>query len=586
MAAVVYQYGTPVPPFGAIDAGDVGVFPIYEGLDPANLGAHEGMGLLIVAAPFNPDTVTTTPGPLPFGTAEGALAYTFDNTGSAATIYPAATHGATSAPDDTPADTYVPSAFTGEVQNQLSLFNGADPLQPGQAAFGELQIIDPNGDDNLDDLLALGWEGAAIELRRGVPGEAFSTWSTVAKLTATGMVGDIKAKSLRLRSMGWLLEAAELHGERYGGTGGLDGDPTLAGRLKPYAVGYVSNITPVTINAVKLIGQVSRSAVTSITNVTDGHGTALLSAGDFGTYDALAGATIPVDGFATCLALGLYRLGAAPVFGITCNVQGDAETVNGLAGPTSRGRIVRRIAAGLGSLRLMDSTQIDFAAFQDFENKQPAAVGWYWDGGQQITKAAAIAEVMAGCCGWWLVRPNGQLSIGQAEDPASFGVTLTLAYPATDSGECRLGEPAITDTLPPRRATYIGWQRNYTVQTPDKLAGSVSQADTLLYGQPTRYAGGADQWRANNYPTSPAVYLFGNYRDEADAIAEADRQMQLFSVQRTRYAIPIAMDPLADVVGQRAQIDNLNRLGWGSSKALLTCGLQAAGNSVTLHFWG
>src|SRR4051794_10011995 len=104
MGAVVYQYGTPVPPFGAIDAGDVGVFPIYEGLDPANLGAHEGQGLLIVAAPFNPETVTETPGPIPFGTAEGAVANTFDVTGATTTIYPAATHGASSVPSDTPAN--------------------------------------------------------------------------------------------------------------------------------------------------------------------------------------------------------------------------------------------------------------------------------------------------------------------------------------------------------------------------------------------------------------------------------------------------------------------------------------------------
>lgn len=584
MGSVVYQRGTPVPPFGAVDAGEVGVFPIYEGVDPADLGAHEDKGLLLVATPFDPSAVVTTPGPLPFGTAEGAAAYTFDTTGALATIYPAATHGTSTAADDIPAEIYVPGKFTGAATHALSLFGGADPLQAGTGTVGELEIVDPEGEDNLDTLLDLGWEGAAIELRRGVPGTPYRTWGTIARLTAAGLVGDIQSKRLRLRDLSWLLQAAELHGDRYGGTGGADGDATLAGILKPYAVGYVFNLTPVMINATALIGQVSRSSVAAISAIYDGRAP-LTPGADYPTYPALAAAAAAPGSYATCLAQGLYRLGSTPVYGITCDVVGDADTIGSLPGPTSRGRIVRRIATGLGTVRFSDSEQIDCTAFQDFENKQPAPVGFYWDGRSEISKAAAIAEVMAGVCGWWLVRPNGQLSIGQAEDPA-YGATLTLSYPGTESGECRLGEPVITDTLAPRRATFIGFQRNYTIQQQNQLAGSVSQVDALLYSQPTRYVGGTDLWRANSYPTSQAVYLLANYRDEADARAEYERQQLLFSVARTRYAVPVAMDPHADVVGQRAQIANLNRLGWGASKALLACGIEVAGNAVTLHFWG
>lgn len=585
MGAVVYQRGTPVPPFGAIDAGEVGVFPLYEGVDPADLGAHEGRGLLLVATPFDPAAVVTTPGPLPFGTAEGAAAYTFDSSGAQTTIYPAATDGASTAADDVPASTYVPAKFTGAATHAQSLFGGANPLEPGSGTVGELEIVDPAGNDNRDDLLALGWEGAAIELRRGVPGTPYRTWGTIAKLTAAGLVGDLRSKRLRLRDLSWMLEAAELHGERYGGTGGTDGDASLAGRLKPYAAGYVFNITPVMINAVALIGQVSRSSVAAISAAYDGRVPLALGA-DYASYADLAAATVAPGTYATCLAQGLYRLGAAPVYGITCDVVGDADVFGGLGAPTTRGRIVRRIATALGAVRFSDSEQIDFAAFQDFENKQPAPCGWYWDGSAETSKAAAIAEVMAGVCGWWLVRPNGQLSIGQAEDPALYGPTLILAYPGADSGECRLGEPVITDTLAPRRATFIGFQRNYTVQAQNQLAGSVSQVDALLYSQPSRYAGGTDLWRANNYPTSAAVYLLANYRDEVDARAEYERQQLLFSVARNRYAVPITMDPHADVVGQRAQIANLNRLGWGASKALLACGIEAAGDTVQLHLWG
>lgn len=579
MAQVVYQRGGPPLPFGTIDADEVGTFPLYEGVDPADLGAHEGKALLIVAAPFNPSTVVTTPGPIPFGSVEGVVAYSFDNTGARTTTYPAATHGRTTAPTDTPAGIYVPGKFSGDVQTQLSLFGGADPMSQAGATAGELILLDPDGE--LDTLLDCGWDGADIEIRRGDETDDFSTYSTVAKFCGAGMVGDLRTKSLRLRPLSWRLEAAELHGTRYLGTGGVEGDSALAGRLKPYAAGYVFNITPVPINATSLIVQVSFTSIAGVTAVRDG-GVALSFNADFATFAFLAAATLAPGQYATCLASGLIRLGAAPVYGVTCDVRGDADVFNSVAGPTTRAGVVRRIATGLGSVRFSDTEQIDYRSFQDFENRQPAPVGWYWDGAQEVTKADAITEVLAGCLGWWLVRPNGQITIGQAEDPEAYFATLTLDY----DGEARMGEPSISDTIPPRRATFIGWRRNYTQQQQDQLATSVTQADALIYGQPARYAAYIDLWLGNNYPTSPVVYLLGNYRDEADATAEAQRQTRLHSVTRRRYILPIVMDPLADAVGQRTRVAGLNRLRWGAAKQFLACGFEAAGSDVKLHLWG
>lgn len=584
MSEIVYQYGGPPIPFGVIDADEVGTFPVYEGTDPANLGAHAGKALLIVAAPFDPTVTVATPAPLPFGTPESSTtAHAFDTVGVASTIYPAATHGKSTAPSDTPASTYVPGKFTGEVQSQISLFGGADPASKGGASFGELVLTDPEGE--LDSLLSLGWDGFSLELRRGEPGAAFSTFETVAKVTAAGMVGDVREKRLRLRPSSWLLDTAELHGQRYAGTGGIEGPSTLAGRLKPYAVGHVFNITPVLVNTTGLIFQVSFSSVGQISAVRDG-GAALSFAADYATYDLLAAATVPAGQYATCLAYGLLRLGSTPVYQVTVDARGDNDTLNSIAGPTTRGGIVRRIATGLGTVRLSDSEQIDFASFVAFENAQSAAVGWYWDGSRAVTKAAAFDTVLAGCLGWWMVRPNGQLSIGQIEAPESRSPLFSLAYPAAGAEETRLGDLAIVDTIPPRRATFIGYKFNHTLQSQDQLAASVSQADALIYSQPTRYAAYANLYLANNYPTSPAVYINGGFRDAADAEAEAQRQGQIFETIRRRYAVAVEADPFADVVGKRIQITNLNRLEFGSAKTLLQCGAAVAGKSVQWHFWG
>lgn len=584
MAQIVYQEGGPPIPFGSIDAGEPGVFPMYEGVDPANLGAHEGKAMLIVAAPLNAASSTVTPGPIPFGSAESTTqGHAFDVIGLFPVIYPAATQGRSTSPSDTPASTYVPGKFTGDVQSQISLFGGANPGQAGGAAFGELVLTDLDGE--LDAMLELGWDGAAIELRRGEPDSDFSTFSTVAKFTSAGMVGDVREKRLRLRPLGWLLEAAELHGQRYGGTGGLDGDATLAGRLKPYAVGYSFNISPVLIAATPLCFQVSFSSISQVSAVRDG-GAALAFSANYATYDLLVAATVPAGQYATCLAYGLIRLGSLPVYGITADVCGDNDTINSVAGPTTRAGVVRRIATALGAVRLSDTDQIDSAAFIAFGNVQSAPVGWYWDGSDAITKKQALDEVLAGCMGWWLVRPNGQLTIGQIEAPEARSANFSLDYAGTGASESRLGEPSIADTLAPRRATFVGYKWNYTQQSQDQLAASVSQADALIYSQPTRYGSFADLFTSNSYPTSPAVYVNGGFRDGADAANEAERQARVFAAIRRRYAVPIVMDPLADIVGQRVQINNLSRFGWGTAKTLLVCGLETAGGSVVAHLWG
>lgn len=557
MAGIIYQYGGPPFSFGSIDAVEPFAFAIYESLDPANLGAHEGLGLLLVASPYNPGTDTSP------------------------TIYPAATHGRSTLSTDTPATTWVPHKLQGDINIGVELFSGADPTRKGSQGVGVFQILDPDGE--LDGLLDLVWDGASIELKRGDPSSPYSEWTTAAKLTAAGMLSNLQEKELRLRDIAWKLTTSELHGERYAGTGTVEGDAPLAGRAKPYCVGYVTNITPVLINATALIYQVSWSSVAAISAVYDGRA-ALTPGADYANYALLAAATVGGGTYATCKALGLFRLGSSPVLDVTANVTGDADVVNGTPGPTTRAGVVRRIATGIGSVTLSDSEQIDFTSFGAFESQQPAPVGWYWD--QPGSKADALDEVLAGCLGYWFVGPNGQLSIGLVDDPTARSADIVLSYPATGAGEVRLGEPQMTDWLSPRRGTHIGWGRNYTIQTRSVLAGSVSDADAQIYAEPTRYASVESATIAAKYPASPTVYLTANYRDEADALTEATRQQALFSVARTRWTVSIVMDPLADVVSQVARIDNLNRLGWGAAKSLLVCGVDANGPSVELKLWG
>jgi hypothetical protein len=212
----------------------------------------------------------------------------------------------------------------------------------------------------------------------------------------------------------------------------------------------VKNVTPVEIVASLLCYQVSCSSVQSIA-AYDG-GAPLTLTGDYPTYADLAAATIAGGSYATCLAEGIFRVGAAPVYVITATVEGDADVINGHTAPSTRVEVARRIVTGRGNLRFNDPDDLDLASFEALADRQTGAVGFYWD--QEITKAAALSEVMKGCMGWWTVRLNGLLAVGQLEDPSTVPPLFSLSYPVDDddSGvEYRVDEPVVP-ALPHRRA--------------------------------------------------------------------------------------------------------------------------------------
>lgn len=583
---LVLAYGAPPLPFGSVDDPDeFGAYAFYAGVDPLNLGAHEGKHLLLVAWPFDPAAEIEIPAPpLPFGDAGDGTEQAFIIAGAADQIWPAATFGTSTSPDDTPPNLYIPGRLDGAFNFATDIFGGADPLTDGAAGFGALKVIDPEGE--LDGLLDLGWDNARVQLRRGDRSQKFADWQVVADLTAAGVLADGSGKTIDIRDLGWKLKIAELHGLRWTGQGGANGDARLAGKVVPYAAGFVFNASPVLETAADLIYRVSIGRIRDVSAVRDG-GQPLTQGANHPTYAALKAATVAPGTYATCLAAGRFRLGAVPVFDITCDVAGDDDTIDGQPFPRTRGQIARRIATRLGNVHLDEGSQLDFAALTALELAQPADVGFYWSDDNGVDKATALTEVMRGCMGWWTVRPSGRFAVGFVDDPEAGSPELILEYPAPGAEERRLLMPRIEVTLPPRRSTFVGWSRNYTPQEAAGLATGLSQEEVALYGAATRYAGTADQWTANAYPGSPAVYVDGGYRFEADAEVECERQQRIWSRARSLYAIPAAIDPHADVLGRRARVDNLNRMGFGAMKRLLVSGFDApAGPFSTLKLWG
>lgn len=491
-------------------------------------------------------------------------------------VHVAASYGRSTTPTDTPANTYVPGYFAENPNYGVALFSGIEPDNVGRGGFGVITLPDVSGD--LDARITDAWDGATVEILRGNPGSDFNTYGVVATVTSAGILYSQWKKEVRLRDLGWKLDAAPLHDQIFTGAGGINGDAALAGQDKPYCIGVVFNVSPVLINATTLIYQVSCSSIRSVLDLRDG-GVSLGSGPDYPNYAALAAASVSPSTYATCKALGLIRLGSSPVYTLTGDFEGDNDLLNGQFYPSTRGQIALRIATGLGTQKL-SITQVDYSGLNTLEQDQPATCGFYWP--TQPTKAQALKEVMQGCLGYFAMRLNGTLALGSVKAPTGTAA-VSVNYP-----EDFVSEPALQTYQAPRQATYIGYGRNYTKMTPNQIAGSVAQTpQAAIWQQETRWGSSTNPGLAATFVTAPTIRVAGGFAYAADANAEAARQQTLMQTRRERFQLTLNLDPFADLLGKIIQVNNYPRLGWGSSRKFLVVGMSfASGIGVTYDLWG
>lgn len=496
--------------------------------------------------------------------------------GTIVTLYPAATTARSTDNDDTPAATFVPDLMEPTLNFGRMLFVGADPLEIAQPAAGIIDLIDPSGD--LDELLDRIWDGAKIIIKRGHVNLPFNTYGEVGRFTGSTIIGNQDKKTIRLRDLAWRL-GANLHDEYYDGSGGLGGDPALAGVWKPYTVGWCFNVEPIAVNGTAQIFQWSFTPSEEVMELRHGGSVLTNTLGDFDTYEELLAAAVPSGQYATCLAHSLVKINVTLNFGIRVDVKGDNSSQSGFPTPLTRAAIARRIATAYGFNHALDpDTEIDINAFQEVDNAHAATLGYHWK--QVISKAQALSEVMSGIMGWWHVRPNGLLSIGFAREPTAVQSLQDIEFQTNGMGLIN-----IVDATIPRQGTLIGWRKNYGPQAKGQLAGSVPEDTATIYGNDSRFAQVTDASVISIYPTAQVATLNGGYWLEVDALAEALRQQALMSVPRRRYRWTMEIDPFADMINRVMTLTNVNKLGFGSSKPLLCVGMDTPGFGETVTEW-
>lgn len=144
--------------------------------------------------------------------------------------------------------------------------------------------------------------------------------------------------------------------------------------------------------------------------------------------------------------------------------------------------------------------------------------------------------------------------------------------------------------LPRPPASYrrrVGYRRQWTVQGPNDLASGVGDAARELYGNEFRYASDINAATQARRKLARDQAVETPLLNEADASAEATRQLQLYSTDRNLYIISLNNALfrfyLGDIVNVQAPFFDLS-----TGKDLFVIGIEEdfGADQTVLELWG
>lgn len=431
-------------------------------------------------------------------------------------------------------DTLTNQQFEGTLRKALtfqrSIVDGSG-FGGGSSGYGELEIENSEGryDTTFQNNTI---DGRPLVVRYGqitLPDRPASYNTYPALLAGIALDWHLDNQTLRIeiRDNTFKLEVPACSGV-YSGAGGVNGAADMAGKRKPRAFGQLTptsgsggNVTPALIDPTNRVYQVNDGAVSSIPDVYDSGYALEGPSADYASYAALIAAAITDGHFATCLALGLFCLGAPADGEITCDVLGDSS---GSGYVNNTATIVRRLIS-------LSATQIDLVdegTFLTLAAAQPAVIGFYLGLDDSRTVKQCIDELMRGIGGWSGFRQDGTFEVGRLTAPAATAVD---SYITADIVADTLRRLELPDGVnPPPKRQRVSYANNWTVQP--QVRGGVDATRREMLSLPHSVASHSDTGLA---ATIAAAHLLaqdpdvvqGFFAVAADAVAEADRLLSL-----------------------------------------------------------
>ena len=234
--------------------------------------------------------------------------------------------------------------------------------------------------------------------------------------------------------------------------------------------------------------------------------------------------------------------------------------------------IVRRIAVDFGGLS--DPEEIEAVSFNDFADEGGSS--GYYTGVAEQSIVSVISELLRGADAWGSFTRDGLLKVGKFVDPDT---ETSVADVADVSSMTTSG----ADPLPVKRVR-AGFQRMWTVQGQESLAGAVSEADRLLYGSEFRFSA-AD---ATVVHVRARDFEHRTYYDtEADASADAVAMRDRGKVRRRMFDV-VSRGPLYQRRAGEVVTITAPEQGLASGKKLWLRSIteDAKDRSTVLGGWG
>ena len=345
----------------------------------------------------------------------------------------------------------------------------------------------------------------------------------------------------------------------YLGQGGSTGGPGLAGLPIPLTYGPCRQITPTFIDQLLLIAQVHETEVKSIF-VYD-RGVALTFINNMATYAELE-ALVAFSGeegpaadlhpgeYATCLAVGCFRLGGQPVGIVTADVDGDGRASgapvwdgnavwNGGAqwdaqGTVSHARylgaVVSRVLGRVG----FDSSEISPANDQ-FDVLYPFEVGLHVPSSQRSTARELLTTLVTGVGAVITRNRIGEMLLLALEEPApSPKIIINSGMIARDGIE-RIALPYGAAWAKIR----LQYNLNWSPMQADSIEATVSgdAKDFLL--RPASFVEKVNDETAAVLPDRPPLIIESLLRFENDANMVAGRLLRVYSKARQLYNVRV-----------------------------------------------
>lgn len=392
----------------------------------------------------------------------------------------------------------------------------------------------------------------------------------------------------------------------YGGSGGLDGTPELRNQTKPIMLGRVLAAEPVLIDPLRLIYQINDGGMLGIDRIRD-MGVTLAATRDWDTYQQLLDLVsegTPDDPpslmwgeYATCLAQGVFRLGAQPAGRVTVDGRGLGDYVISVVDePFGDGTLFsdgtgfsnsRRSAPYAGGVKaltfhlLTDALGLDPVADVD-ENqilaKDDLTAGIYLSPGGKMTAREVISWLMRSALMFVGRDRWGKWTVNKIEPPASVGiVTITQENLVSDSLR-RVDLPY----RQPWSKWRVAWNRRWTQLNDNEIALSVGDDTRNFLKNAADYVEMSDVALAVLFPERKVGVLESLLSERSDAEQILAELFQLYT--RHRQAYTISAFGIAGELDLGATITvQLPKLGMDNGKNLLVIGIEESGRTRTTN---